>query len=120
MRELMDGRMRAPDAAAYLGLAVHTLAMHRWRGTGPMFVKRGRIFYYRQDLDVWLRKGQMDSTTMPTKNIGMVELDGCRCRCGHEWLPRNGEHPFVCPKCKSPRWEKPLSDASTPASGAVK
>jgi hypothetical protein len=39
--------------------------------------------------------------------IGMVKLDGCRCRCGHEWLAREpGERPAVCPKCKSPRWDK--------------
>jgi len=42
------------------------------------------------------------------KEIGMVLLPGCRCRCGHEWLPRSpGEQPLVCPKCKSPRWDKP-------------
>jgi predicted Zn-ribbon and HTH transcriptional regulator len=41
------------------------------------------------------------------KPIGMVMLPGCRCRCGHEWLPRDaGERPHVCPKCKSPRWDK--------------
>jgi predicted Zn-ribbon and HTH transcriptional regulator len=39
--------------------------------------------------------------------IGMVLLPGCRCRCGHEWLPRDEEKPRVCPKCKSPRWDKP-------------
>jgi predicted Zn-ribbon and HTH transcriptional regulator len=45
--------------------------------------------------------------------IGLVMLQGARCRCGHEWLPRgrdgNGkmERPTVCPKCKSPRWDKP-------------
>jgi len=39
--------------------------------------------------------------------IGMVPLPGCRCRCGHEWLPREkGEKPRVCPKCKSPNWDK--------------
>lgn len=39
--------------------------------------------------------------------LGMVKLDGCRCRCGHEWLPREpGERPAVCPRCKSPRWDK--------------
>lgn len=39
--------------------------------------------------------------------IGMVQLLGCRCRCGHTWLPRTeGERPSVCPKCKSPRWDK--------------
>ncbi len=38
--------------------------------------------------------------------IGMVQLLGCRCRCGHEWLPRGGERPRVCPKCKSPNWDR--------------
>jgi hypothetical protein len=43
------------------------------------------------------------------KPIGMVQLLGCRCRCGHEWLPRGEEpgRPHVCPKCKSPRWDQP-------------
>ena len=31
-----------------------------------------------------------------------------RCRCGYEWFPRRpGDHPRVCPKCKSPNWDKP-------------
>jgi predicted Zn-ribbon and HTH transcriptional regulator len=39
--------------------------------------------------------------------IGMVMLPGCRCRCGHEWLPRPmGERPRVCPKCKSANWDR--------------
>ena len=42
------------------------------------------------------------------KQIGMVQLLGCRCRCGHEWLPRDkGDKPRVCPKCKSPNWDRP-------------
>lgn len=40
------------------------------------------------------------------KEIGMVMLLGCRCRCGHEWLPRDGERPRVCPKCKTPNWDR--------------
>ena len=44
----------------------------------------------------------------PAKEIGMVQLLGCRCRCGHEWLPRQtDEKPRVCPKCKSPNWDRP-------------
>jgi len=54
---LPDGRMDTRNAAAYLGLAVKTLAMYRWDGTGPKFVKRGRVFYFRADLDAWLRTG---------------------------------------------------------------
>jgi hypothetical protein len=42
------------------------------------------------------------------KDIGVVMLRGCRCRCGHEWLPRGADQrPLTCPKCKSPRWDKP-------------
>ena len=41
------------------------------------------------------------------KKIGIVMLKGCRCRCGHEWLPRKKlENPRVCPKCKSPNWDR--------------
>ncbi len=41
------------------------------------------------------------------QQIGMVMLLGCRCRCGHEWLPRDkAEQPRVCPKCKSPNWDR--------------
>jgi predicted Zn-ribbon and HTH transcriptional regulator len=45
---------------------------------------------------------------MSKKTIGTVLLEGCRCRCGHEWLPRvSSEKPRVCPKCKSPNWDRP-------------
>ena len=41
------------------------------------------------------------------KEIGMVFLLGCRCRCGHVWLPRDKEEkPRVCPKCKSANWDR--------------
>lgn len=44
--------------------------------------------------------------------IGDVLLPGYRCRCGHEWLARNkGERPRVCPKCKSPNWDRPKRSA---------
>jgi predicted Zn-ribbon and HTH transcriptional regulator len=44
------------------------------------------------------------STALP---IGLVDLPGCRCRCGHEWLPRErNEKPRVCPKCKSANWDQ--------------
>jgi hypothetical protein len=57
---LPDGRMNRKNAALYLGLSVKTLAMHASRGTGPTFVKRGRVFYFRDDLDAWL-KGPEDA-----------------------------------------------------------
>lgn len=38
-----------------------------------------------------------------------VMLKGYQCeRCEHKWVPRNeGDFPTVCPKCKSPYWNKP-------------
>ena len=41
--------------------------------------------------------------------MAQVTLQGFRCeRCQHEWVPRDkGQDPTVCPKCKSPYWNKP-------------
>jgi len=64
---LPDGRMTARSAASYLGIAEKTLAMKRCSGTGPPFVKLGRIFYYRDDLDAWLRAGRVTSTAAARK-----------------------------------------------------
>jgi hypothetical protein len=54
---LPDGRMDRKNAALYLGLSVKTLATHATKGTGPRFIKRGRTFYFQNDLDQWLREG---------------------------------------------------------------
>ena len=47
-------------------------------------------------------------------NIKMAKIkltvDAYRCeRCGHEWIPRTKilEEPIICPKCKTPYWNKP-------------
>ena len=42
--------------------------------------------------------------------MSKVLIMGYRCqRCGHEWLPRRNSKnpPKVCPKCKSPYWDRP-------------
>lgn len=39
-----------------------------------------------------------------------ITIAGYQCeRCAHKWAPRNsgGPKPRVCPKCKSPYWDKP-------------
>ena len=54
---LPDGRMDTRNAALYLGLSEKTLAMWRCQGTGPAYIKPGRVFYYKEDLDRWLNKG---------------------------------------------------------------
>jgi len=58
-----DGRMDSKNAASYLGKSPKTLAMMRSKGTGPRYIKRGRIFYFKEELDVWIREGEATSTT---------------------------------------------------------
>ena len=39
-----------------------------------------------------------------------IMLEGYECsRCKHQWVPRSkiDEEPTICPKCKSPYWNKP-------------
>jgi len=60
---LPDGRLDAKNSAAYVGLSVKTLAMMRCKGDGPAFVKRGRVFYFQDDLDIWLQEGRVVSTS---------------------------------------------------------
>ena len=34
-------------------------------------------------------------------------MEKLKCkRCGHQWYPRKPKKPKVCPKCKSPYWNK--------------
>jgi len=45
------------------------------------------------------------------------EVEGYQClRCGHKWVPRNAnEEPTICPKCKSPYWNRlRRSNSTTP------
>lgn len=55
---LPDGRMDRKNAAKYTGLSVKTLAMYAVSGKGPKFVKRGRVWYRKDDLDSWLNPAQ--------------------------------------------------------------
>lgn len=63
-----DGRLTVKDAAIYLGFKDKTLAMMRSNGTGPKFIKRGRIFYYEEDLKEWL-KGEGVSISVAQENF---------------------------------------------------
>lgn len=67
-----DGRLDTKNAAMYLGLKEKTLAMMRGSGTGPRFIKRGRIFYFKDDLDAWLiAKGRHTSTAQAQQIEGL-------------------------------------------------
>lgn len=60
-----DGRLDTDNAAKYLGVAKKTMA--QWRsdgGKGPPYIKRSRVFYFKDDLDSWLlEQGKFTSTT---------------------------------------------------------
>ena len=63
--------LRAPEAAAYVGLSTSTLAKMRLRGDGPPFRKAGSraVVYATEDLDAWLAAGKRHSTsqTLPAQ-----------------------------------------------------
>ena len=58
-----DGRIDTRNASAYVGLSEKTMAMMRCNGTGPRFIKRGRIFYFKDDLDSWINEGGRFTST---------------------------------------------------------
>ena len=42
-----------------------------------------------------------------------ITVMGFQCqRCEHQWIPRTGEEPKVCPNCKSPYWNVPRAESS--------
>ena len=57
-----DGRMNSDDAAVYIGLRPKTLAKYRVDGIGPPFVKLGRIYYFKEDLDAWIQARKASTT----------------------------------------------------------
>jgi hypothetical protein len=56
-----DGRMNTDAAAEYIGCTRQTLAQWRTEKKGPAYVKRGRIFYYKEDIDSWLQELRKES-----------------------------------------------------------
>jgi len=60
--------MDTKNAATYCGLSPKTLAIKRCKGTGPKYIKRGRIFYFKADLDEWLGASPLMSTAQQAPN----------------------------------------------------
>jgi len=66
MRDMTNPRrkLRPREAANYLNLANSTLAKMRLNGTGPVFIKAGRVVLYDiQDLELWLDSHKRISTS---------------------------------------------------------
>lgn len=58
-----DGLLDPKVAAAYLGLAVLTLADLRCKGGGPKFCRVGRLIRYRRSaLDAWVNSRSYSNT----------------------------------------------------------
>ncbi len=64
MASLTTTKLRAPHAAAYVGLSPSTLAKMRLRGNGPIYSKAGPrvVIYDKADLDAWLDGQKRRST----------------------------------------------------------
>ena len=69
-----DGRLDTANAARFLGLSPKTLAIWRSAGSGPPFIKRGRIFYYEQDLRVWLAEHPRTQSTAQCRALRIRSL----------------------------------------------
>jgi len=68
-----DGRLDSKNAALYLGLKEKTLAMMRSVGKGPKFIKRGRIFYFKEDLDCWINASGKSISTAQAMQANSIE-----------------------------------------------
>ena len=68
---MSNHKMRAPKAAAYVGLSLSTLARMRVRGDGPRYAKAGPrvVVYDVRELDRWLAS-RTRSSTSDTEQIG--------------------------------------------------
>jgi predicted Zn-ribbon and HTH transcriptional regulator len=43
--------------------------------------------------------------------MARIKVDGYQCeRCGHIWVKRMEDEPALCPKCKTPYWNKPRKE----------
>ena len=65
MLKLQTTKLRAPEAATYVGLSPSTLAKMRLRGDGPVYSKAGPrvVIYDKADLDAWLEGQKRRSTS---------------------------------------------------------
>lgn len=71
----MDQLFDQQHAARLLGLSVRTLERHRVAGTGPRFVRLGRLVRYREvDLADWVNAGLRFSTS--DVGIELIEKNG--------------------------------------------
>lgn len=77
IQRLPDGRLTAKEAARYLGISEKTLANHRWRGTGPEFIRLcGRIFYMIDALEAFVRQAPRATSTAQARLAALEQRVG--------------------------------------------
>jgi excisionase family DNA binding protein len=60
----VDTLLTQREAARIFGISERTLERHRTAGTGPLFVRIGRLVRYReQDLQDWIGRSVRSSTS---------------------------------------------------------
>ncbi len=68
--ELPPRYLRTTEAARFLSLSGRTLEKHRTYGTGPAYRKLGgRVVYALDDLQAWVARGAMTSTSDPRGSV---------------------------------------------------
>lgn len=96
-----DGRMNTCNTSKYTGLSDKTLAMMRCNGTGPKFIKRGRVFYFQSDVDAWMNASGRMTSTAQAKHAGRQKSTV------NEWreavLDQLAVHCLDCPVDTPPR-----------------
>lgn len=59
----MNNLLKEPEAAEYLGMSRSFLRQSRMKGTGPIFIKLGRMIRYRlSDLNAFVESRERKST----------------------------------------------------------
>lgn len=56
IKMLPDGRMTLSEAAKYIGIEPPTLRALKNKGKGPAYIKIGKVYYFKDDIDSWLLK----------------------------------------------------------------
>ena len=63
-------KLRAPDAARYLGVSKSLLAKMRIRGSGPKYMKLGRVVLYDiREIEDWCKEQQIESTSADQSTV---------------------------------------------------
>lgn len=64
-----------------------------------------RCLYWCDNCRAWFSTGE-DSALPSCTTCGCRVTRLVCTRCGHTWYPRRSTPPGICPKCKTPYWNR--------------